>query len=243
VPSVPGAPDNPQWIIADTDACLQLSVIDKINILHVLGADYGIQTVITEAVKIEIENKFLGKFRGYDGPFKKAIQKGVISVLDHEWIRNAFGADDDGRFDEMNQLGEDLYAMVHRGEAYTHAAAIILDVPCLTNDRSAVNTLRRAGVRLTPHIFRSFDVLLLGLQAGLVEMSDCEASRKLLAKLDERVPESFRGYSFEAGLTKFFPRLLDAGKASCGSVTSDDRLDIRLWIRRTRSDAVSGEGI
>ncbi len=202
------------------------------SILHSLGAEYGIQTVVTEAVDNEMEGNFRGKFRGHDGPYRKAIQKGVISILTQDWVRTNFGPDDGGILDEINSLGEELYTMVGRGEAYTHAAAMVLGVPCLTNDRSAVNTLKRAGSPVAATIFRSFDVLVFGLQIGLIDLPACDAARKLLLKIPSHIPEAFRQCSFEDGLGKFFPRLLDGDKPSCGSATSEDRLDARFWIRK-----------
>jgi hypothetical protein len=129
--------------------------------------------------------------------------------------------------------------MVHRGEAYAHAAALVLGSPCLTNDRSAVNTLRRAGRVLSTHILRSFDVLTFVLQAEIITLKDCEECRSTLITAGERIPECFVHRSFETGLPNFFTRLLDANNPACGANTSDDALDKRLWIRRL-SLAASG---
>jgi len=231
---VPGFPENPRWIVGDTDVCLQLSVLDKINIFHALAIDYGVRVVIPEAVENEIENKFQGaKFRGHSAPFRKAIKSGIIGIVNQSWIRTAYGPDDGGIFEEINELGEDLYTMVHRGEAYAHASAIVLKVPCLTNDRSAVNTLRRAGRVLPINILRSFDILVFGFQAGIISIKECEEMRATLTAAGEGLPESFARCSFEAGLVNFFSRLLDSDKSLCGAANPEDILDKRLWITKT----------
>jgi hypothetical protein len=230
-----GLPQNPEVMLADTSALVQLFLSDTIAPLKHLKTDYGIQVVVVEAVEAELlylPSKYQ-KFSGIASPVKKAFGSHVLEVLDLNYMVQRFGNVGSSLFTQADQQGKALAAYVDRGEAYTHAAADVLGrAPTITNDMAAVWGLTKRGIIPARPILRSFDILVFGLQTGILTLAQCDGARQSLRKVGEVINPAFHNCSFNDGLPNFFPRLLDSQSSMVGSNTQFDKFDDRLWIRR-----------
>ena len=233
---VPGKPSNPDWIITDSDALLQILLTDQASLIRKLKNEYGIQFVIVEAVEAEVlkltGDKF--KFKDLRGAFDKTISTGIIKVLNEAYLVGTKGASGSSLFAQAEQLGSRLYNYVHRGEAYSHAAAITLGIPILTHDVTAIYKLRDVGVPVPRLTFRVFDILAFGHQTGVLSHAECDRARDTLIEREEFVVECFAKASFAKGLPVFYPRLLDQAHPAIGCPTPVHKLlDERIWINKT----------
>jgi hypothetical protein len=107
----------------------------------------------------------------------------------------------------LPSLGAQYEGHVHRGEAYTFAAAVTLGLPALSNDFSAIKTLEANFLSLPSPVLRAFDLLAFCHQSSCLELKACEEVRSELLKNNEGMPKAFMNASFEDGLKNFSPRL------------------------------------
>jgi len=232
---IPGKPSNPPFIVIDTSVLLQLVATEQITLLRMLRSEFGIQPIIVSAVESETIQILANhpKFVGKQEQFKKACANYTIRLTDRETLTGTVGADADSLLRLIDSDGRRLHQRVDRGEAYTHAAASVLNIPVATNDMSAVIRLLKNGENVPVPVVRFWDLVVLGRQIGTLDDSNCDGVRKTLAKLQESLPPCFRAQSFAAGLPEFYPRLVDHEKPIVGARDPKEKLDNqRVLFRR-----------
>ena len=83
-------------------------------------------------------------------------------------------------------------------------------------------------------MLRSFDVIVLGLQIGILTEGDCKAIRKELLKRGEAILPCFQNCSVIDGLPNFYHRLCDGSVNVLGAVTPIEKFDDRIRIMPTK---------
>jgi hypothetical protein len=209
---------NPEWIIGDTDALVQLVAADRLSPLKLLKSSYGIQTVITEPVEVELR-RLMGtvRFRDAKHVLIRALSTGLLKTLDRSLLSSLVGSQAPSMFASIEREGEQLRRYgVGAGEAFSHAACMALGLPVLSNDTTAIRNLLSQHVPLQTPFLRSYDVLVFGVQIGNLSHNDCDATRQNLTKRGDGVHPCFRGRSFTDSLPYFYPRLIDGGQPIIG---------------------------
>ncbi|MFB3923916.1 MAG: hypothetical protein ACE145_19515 [Terriglobia bacterium] len=177
---------------------------------------YGIQAVIVPEVEVEIawHKKFQDR---YQQALDKAIHDHVLAKYD-DWLPQAFkGGSATAIENSIQQLGAEYGKRVGRGEAYTLAAAVVLDQPALSHDREALDVLIDKGHQVPHTVLRVFDVLALLYQAEILTEAECDRIRQaILQNSREFVPRAFRNASFRNGLGNFCPRFQDGSMPTVG---------------------------
>jgi hypothetical protein len=202
--------------------------------LKLLKTKYGIRTVITEPVEVELRH-IMGnlKFRDMKHVLTKALGTSLITVLDESLLGTLIDpAESPGRLRAIEDQGEAIHNLgVGIGESYSHSAAIELGQPILTNDKRAIRELLQLRVSLRRPFLRSFDILAFGAQVGHLSHADCDSARQSLVKRGDRVQACFMRRSFSDGLRLFYPRLVDGTISCIGSpVPIEEHDDQRLVI-------------
>lgn len=232
---------NPPFLICDSDALIQFFIAKEFGPFRELKKSYCVQPVIVSEVEIEIcsTKKFGNRF---DAPLSKIISSGTIQVLDqtslqaslvgpvsHSGVANATWA-------SIQSLGAQYRLHVGRGEAYTHAAAFLLGVPAMSNDRSALVTLETNQFAVPSPVLRGFDLLVFSYQIGMLTEAECDSFRKSLLQAREGIPSAFKAASFANGLKQFCPRLLDGSMPLLGApACSGPSYTNQLLLSRTIS--------
>src|SRR5207253_1299565 len=119
---------------------------------------------------------------------------------------------------KIGRIGRDYRRFVDNGEAYTHAAALTLGVPALSNDLSALNALVTNGLSVPATVLRTFDLVTLCNQVNEMSDAECDDLRSFLVGEREYLPACFAKGSFSDGLRSFQPRLLDSAVPPIGMV-------------------------
>jgi hypothetical protein len=210
----------PQLILIDTSSLLPLIYCGHGRLVRSIKARYALQFGIVQAVKSESQNKLTppSKFAGRQEALRKAVENNTLVVVDGTYLKSRFGTVGESLFRRCDEEGERLFYLgLDRGEAYTYGASLVLNCPVVNNDTTALRRLRREQTDVpTPHL-RFWDVILLGLQSGLLVQKDCEDTRTSLLKLKERLPACFTGNSVGAGMSGFYCRLIDPTKPTIGA--------------------------
>lgn len=212
--------DNPRVLVCDTDALIQLFLTathtKSLIPLRTLRNDYAIQPVIVAEVETELmSNRKHGA--AITQELRKALGNGTIEILDVTSIAKYVPSHlAKGVFGNYQSMGQQYGKIADRGEAYTLAAALTLDVPALSNDISALRALDNANLPVPSPVLRSFDILAFSFQTGALVEKDCDAARKELVKRMEHIPAAFQNASFGDGMKRFCPRIVDAGMAVVG---------------------------
>ena len=138
---------KPPVIIFDSSVLLQIIATGQFLILRSLQSDFGVQSAIVPAVESEVlvivEN--VPKFRGRREQFKKALRNRTLAIVDRDFLAPFLGGAADSWIRQINSEGTRLYDFVDRGEAFTHAASMVLNALVATNDTTAVSRLVRQG--------------------------------------------------------------------------------------------------
>lgn len=215
---------RPHFVVCDSDATIQILLTNDIRPFQLLRSRYAIQPVITPEVEIELRSN--RKFGRRIGPqFKKALVNRTLQILDRSLIEQHYEGGPAAALAATAALGSiaqrgKLYQVpADFGEAYTHAAAVVLDVPSLSHDRSALDALLAAGHQVPSTVLRCFDLLALFYQVGDLTAGDCDTFRAALQKESEWVPAPFKNRGFVDGLATFCPRILDGSVALVGVAT------------------------
>jgi hypothetical protein len=223
---------NPKLIVIDTSVLVQIIATDQIGTLRLLRSGYGVQPVIVQAVEAEISCLLnnQSKFRGRQEQLRKARGNNTLAVADREFLATIRGSGVDAWLRQMESEGERLYLVVDRGEAFSHAASIVLGVPIATNDTSAVYRLLKSGESIPRPIIRFWDLVAFGYQVGHLDDAACDRIRQTLRKLGERMPRCFVDRSYIDGLPEFYPRLACAGHQFVGAGQPQEKFDERLVL-------------
>ena len=167
---------NPELLVCDSDALVQLFIAEQLSPLKCLRDEFGIQPVVVEEVDVELR-----WMRRYKDRFKYALERayrsGILELLD----RTAFQARTSmaplgASWENFQQLGMQYEGRVHRGEAYTFAAALALGMPALSNDFSAIRTLQANLLSLPSPVLRTLDLIAFALQSGSLSMKNSRAA-------------------------------------------------------------------
>lgn len=200
---------NPALLLCDSDALTQFFLANEIRPLKQLKDAYGIQPAIVQEVELEL--RWLRKHKDRFVPqLDKALNTNVLKLLDSAHFQSLLSTAPVGAsWAGFQSLGAQYDGHIHRGEAYTFAAAVTLNLPALSNDFNAIKTLEANLHTLPTPVLRSFDLLAFCFHNGLLELKACEAVRSQLLKNGEGLPKAFMHSSFEDGLKNFTPRLRD----------------------------------
>ena len=213
---------NPSHLPIDSDVLIQLLVAGNLQPLQQLKKVYGIQAAIV--VEVENELRTNKKHKKYiQGNFDKAITAGTIQVFDQGALQTFLSKQShllnsmaSTAWSTMQATGQSYNLFVGLGEAYTHAAAIFLGVPSASHDKNALNVLENKGMTIPSPVLRTFDLVALCYQAGLLAEQECDGIRKSLLAVGEWLPQEFKNCSFEDGINNYSCRLYDCSRPSVG---------------------------
>ena len=212
----------PAFLVCDTDALIQLMLAAETRPLRIFKAQYGIQPIVVPEVEIELaSNRRYGA--RIKAEVKKALANSLIRVLDQSLLDQHYGNSPAGgiaayaTMAEIYSLGRVLSRYADTGEAYTHAAAIKMDAPSLSNDRTALNALLNNRCEVPKTVLQTFDTLVFCYQVGAMTEADCDRFRQTMFANKEYVPACFRRVSFIGGLPHYSPRIYDSTKPMVGS--------------------------
>jgi hypothetical protein len=223
---------NPRLIICDSDALIQLFTANEIRPLKDLKSLYGIQPVIVHEVDIEL--RWLGHHKDRFVPqLDKAVKSGLITRLDKGLFQSLVsGAPPGASWGAFQSLGTQYLGYVDKGEAYTHAAGLVLGMPTVSNDFRAIQLLQSQMMNLPVPVLRSFDLLAFALASGTLSIQDCENARSALITSGEGVPGVFRHTSFKGGLPNFTCRLKDSTSASATTPPTPTKFSDTLFVTK-----------
>jgi hypothetical protein len=232
----PAVVSNPTFIVCDTDALVQLFLVDEILPFRELIRRYHVQPVIVEAVDVELlspRGKRLKQLSSVTFPkFDKAKNNGTLAVLDAATLSRVAGQGASALYDQINLIGAQYHRRVDYGEAYSHAAGSVLKAPVLTHDRKARSALERDGAILGSPLLRVFDLLVMFHQCGDLPVRRCDEIRQKLQSEGEWLPDAFFKRSFGDGLPYMYARILDAELSAVGSLRPVEIDDVRLLLKR-----------
>lgn len=233
----PSAPDNPRLIVVDSSVLVQLVAADQLGIFRLFRSHYGVQAAIVEAVESEVLHllKTVAKFRGRQEQLRKALGNNTLALVDRVLLAPFLGTGVDAWIRQIESEGERLHLMVDRGEAFSHAASIVLSVPIATNDTTAVYRLLRSGETIPRPIIRFWDLVVFAHQVGDLDEAACDQIRKTLSKLGERTHPCFTDRSFVDGLPQFYARLICSDHKVIGADQPQETLDERLVLNFARA--------
>jgi hypothetical protein len=204
---------NPALLLCDSDALVQFLLVPDLRPLQALIANFGIQPAIV--LEVDLELRWLAKHKDRFVPqLEKALKHGTLVKLDQSKFQTYLGKAKPGTsWSTYQALGMLYYGYVQRGEAYTHAAAVSLGMPAMTNDQRAVRVLQEQMLTTAIPSLRSFDLLVFAKEAGILTIKACEDIRTELLAHDEGIPGPFLHASFEDA-SGSFPSRLRLGSAS-----------------------------
>src|SRR5579872_146863 len=199
----------PQLLVCDTDALIQIFIAEQGELLKKLRRIYGIQPVITESVEDELFRPGKRKAALFQPKAQKALDNQALLILDERSVGAFTSNDRHTTYSSIQLLGQRNNIAIGRGEAFSHAAGVVLRAPVLSNDSKAVEIADRRDLQIAQHVLRAYDVFVLFHQIGQLSEKDCDEIRKLLAAAEEAPPYVFRNRKFIEGLAHFCPRLVD----------------------------------
>lgn len=217
---------RPAFVFCDSDAVIQFLLAREVRPLRLLRAKYAIQPLLVREVELELQSHRRFGPRISHG-LKKALEAGVLQVLEKKILDSHFGAPPAGplaaadAMSKIEKLGRQFLSRVDTGEAYTHAAAVTLGVPSLSHDRSALDALIAAGLQVPGTVLRAFDLVALAYQVKELTEHECDGFRAALEAEKEYVPNCFARAGFGAGLAQFCPRMTDMRFPAVGTGERD----------------------
>lgn len=216
-----------ELIVCDTDALTQIFCTKHETILRQLHTQFGLRFAVTEAVEVEL---FRPNRRHADccrDGFQKALDLGLITVLSPRTLGQFTSTNPFVTYDSMELLGQKYNRVLHRGEAYSHAAAHVLKCAVLSNDWSAVRNADRLGLVLEHPTFRVYDLVVFLYQSSELTEKACDGFRKALYDVDEAPHNAFVNRKFREGLPGFYPRLVNPEIEILGSAVEIELGDER----------------
>jgi hypothetical protein len=231
--SPPAGPhNNPKLIIIDSSVLLPLIAADQFAVLRLLRSDFGVQPAIVEAVESEVACilQNVPKFRGRREQLKKALGNGTLALVGRELLAPILGNSVDAWVRQMDSEGERLYSIVDRGEAYTHAASMVLGVPAATDDTTAISRLLKGDETIPRPVLRFWDFVVFAHQRDLLDAERCDKIRQFLRKMEERLHPCFAKRSYQDGLPYYYARLVCADRPVLGASQPQERFDERLVL-------------
>ncbi len=228
-----GSPANPQIIICDTDALIQIFIAREGELLKRLKRRYGIQPVIPEAVEGEITRRGLRNSSLFVPGFNKAVDNGALLLLEERIIGEFTSNDPHSTYNSIQLMGQKNAIHIGPGEAHAYAAGVVLRAPVLSNDAKAVLIADRYEIKRPPQIIRAYDVFMLFHQNGELDERECDRIRQSLLKADEAMPFQVRNKSYRDGLHYVFPRLVDEAFPPLATGSQAELADLEQLVIRT----------
>jgi hypothetical protein len=191
---------NPEYLLFDTDVMLQVfqsSLRTKQKAFFSRLADtFQVHAAVVPDVEREI--RWNGKFRArFEGDFQRIADSAHVVVLEKDLIRRLLqqrGVPQLTADEVLRQCSDRSrrYAQhVDAGEAHTHAVAVELGLPAVTNDFRAIKALIGMGLPTAVPSLRFFDCLEFLRGEGILSPDECGDIRDELRKLKEHVPRPF----------------------------------------------------
>jgi len=213
------------FLVCDTDAVIQFLLAGEVRPFRLLRSKYSIQPVVVPEVEIELQSN--RRFAKRIAPeLKKALANNLLCVLDNSNLESHYGGKPAGSMAaaaamaQIAKQGREYQKHVDFGEAYTHAAALVVNVPAMSHDLCALQTLVAAGLPVPATVLRAFDLITLCNQVNDMSERDCDGFRQFLIREGEYVPKCFRNRSFGDGLRDFYPRIRDSSCQAIGKTGS-----------------------
>jgi hypothetical protein len=202
----------------DTDALIQIILAGQHGLLSNLRQDFGVACFIMMEVEVELRSK--PRLAGLIKPaLDKALRNGWIKVLSSSDLEQLACLQGNGPVSlaDIRELGAEYALDVQDGEAYTHAAAILLDIPSVSNDINAIKVLENNGKLLPPTILRSWDIFGFFFLEKYLDPRAAEQIRTNLMTQLEWVPACMKNSSFADGFPSMACRLHTSMATSGGS--------------------------
>jgi len=193
--------------IFDTDALAQIFITGHQIILAHLKDQYGVSSYLMSEVEVELLSN--RRISGLVRPrYEKALKNGWIKLLtsgDLERVSKSIGIE--VTLHEIRTLASDLKLLIGNGEAHTHAAAILLGCPSVSNDQQAIRVLEANGKQMPSSVLRSFDLFGFCYHEHILSEREAEEIRTTLRGQGEWVPISMKNSTFVGGLAAMACRL------------------------------------
>ncbi len=235
---------KPRIIVCDTDALIQIFLADQGELLKKIRRVYGIQPIVPEAVEVELTNPRQPKSSQFLAKAQKALDNGALIVLDERTIGAFTSNDPHSTYTSIQLLGQKSNIHVGKGEAFVHAAALVLRAPALSNDLNAFNTLDRVGLKQAQYVLRAYDIFVLFHQIGELQDNDLDGIRdRLLSVGKEAIPTAFQKRKFTDGLPYFCPRIIDGSCAQLATGYESELPDRnRLIVQPIKAHETTSKG-
>jgi hypothetical protein len=236
----PPRPDPCRTLVCDTDALIQIFLGDQGELLKKLKRIYGIQSVISESVERELSRPGMKNSGHFQPQVRKAIQNQALIVLDEHSVGSFTSNDPHSTYLSIQVMGRKNNLHLGKGEAYSHAAGVVLRVPVMSNDMKAIVAADRLGLPTGKPTIRAYDVFVLFHQIGELSSDDCDEIRKTLTAFGESPHSAFSTNKFEEGLLRFHPRLVDDQAPLLATGAQSELADLdRLVLSRIRISTAS----
>lgn len=184
----------------DSDALIQIFLANQHLLFSILSSDFRVSSFVMSEVEIEVRSH--RRFGGLIKPqLDKAFKNRALRILNSSDLENiGQSMPPPISLVDIRELGKDYALDVGRGEAYTHAAGVLLDTPVVSNDLNAIKTLETNGKKLPPTILRSFDMFGFLYMEGYIDIRSAERSLKELKIQREWMPKCLQNSCFEDGI-------------------------------------------
>jgi hypothetical protein len=227
-------------LVCDTDALIQLFLSSEGELLKKLKRIYGITPVITEAVERELFRPGIRNGKHFQPQVQKALDNSALLLLDEHSLGSFTSNDPHTTYISIQTEGRKNNNHLGLGEAYSHAAGVVLRAPVMSNDMKAIITADRLGFVTAKPTVRAYDLFVLFNQIGELSEDDCNNIRKRLTAFNETPPGAFVGRKFTDGLQKFYPRLVDANHPLLANGAQAELADLhRLILHSVQARATS----
>lgn len=191
----------------DSDALLQILLAGPQQIFSILRSDFGVGSFMMSEVEVEVRSN--RRLSGLVRPqLDKSLKTHSLNILNSAHLDELCAAlPAPVSLANIRELGAEYALMVGKGEAYSHAAGLMLGMPVVSNDMNAIRTLEANGKTLPPTILRSYDLLGFLYVEGYLAKLEAEQALKTLKARSEWMPDCLRHASFEDGIRQFNIRL------------------------------------
>ena len=184
---------NPEHLICDTDVLLQLFIARQGRLLSYLQQAYAVSLAIVPEVETEVSwnRRYRSRF---EPVLVRHMQHGAIIVLEAPEIARLLRARDrtppqvDQELADLHERSRRYARHVGRGEAYSHAAGVALELPVFSHDWSAVTVLEAIPEPVAVPVLRVWDLVALAFDDGAVTVADIDHAVNLLRRENEVVP-------------------------------------------------------
>lgn len=216
----------------DSDALIQILLCGQHRIFSILESDFGVRSFLMSEVEVEVRSN--RRFGGIVRPkLEKALKSRSLKILTSSDLDGlATHGSAPVSLADIRDLGKEYNIDVGIGEAYTHAAGILLDAPTVRNDINAIRTLESKGRKLPPTILRSYDLFAFLYAEGYIQTPEAEQALKTLKMYGEWMPNNLRNASFDDGIRRIGCRLA----TSLSLTASSNDWSATLYLKRKSTD-------